>query len=254
MANFIGVIMSCLISVSAIPLVIVITDHDILSQPINMMIIGFGFLASVVMVFYLVLPPKGIKKQLGKEGRGVLYYTCCVFMWASVADFTLQSRQLGIFGFASNNAYFDHGEPYLQTPFGIGVQYWNAVINFILYANIIYKIDNHIDPRFTAIYWAGGILTSQFCVLFGAYTGSYAAYLPPSVAMNVVFVVYPFWVFFHFINKPRAEKIPPTNDSKYRVLDVVLVVSLLIASFFMAIRGLGGFDSPFPLTQHYVTK
>ncbi|XP_002129070.2 transmembrane 6 superfamily member 1-like [Ciona intestinalis] len=253
MANFIGVLASCFISLSGIPLVVFVTNSDVLSQPINLMVIGFTSMATIVVFVYLVVPPNGIKKEEGKEGRGVLYYTCCLFMWASMTDLALQSQRFGLFGLKSGSDYFDHGEPYLDTPFGLGVQGWNGIVNYLLYIHIIYNIDNNKDPRYTAIYWAGGILTSQFCVIVGAYSGSFATYLPPSVAMNIVFVVFPMWVFFHFLNKPRSDKIQPINSTKYRSLDIFLIAGLLVASFFMIIRGLGALDSPFPLTKYYVT-
>jgi len=206
-----GVLTSVTLSLSAIPLVVLVTDSSVLSEPLLMMSIGFGLLAGFAIAFVLLLPPSAIKPSNKLiEGRGVLYYTCCLFMWACIADLTIQARHLQLFSDHQNTQYFSHGEPYLETPLGITAQFWNGIVNYCLYLAIIYKIDNSRDPRNFALYWSGGILTSQFVVLVGALTGSYSHLLQASVWMNVVFVVFPLWVMIKFLIKPRSD----IKDSK----------------------------------------
>lgn len=206
MANLSGLIVTVLISLTAFPLVLVVTASELLTEPFTLMVVGLGTTVAVVIVICVFLPPSGIENSPNVEGRGVIYYTCAVFMWASIADLSIQSAHFGFFmGYKTNTEYFEHGEVYLMSPIGITTQTWNAIVHYVLYIFIIYRIDNNKDPRNVALYWAGSICTSQFVLMLGILTGSYSNQLEWSVWMNVTFVVFPVWVFWKFLVKPRTD-------------------------------------------------
>jgi len=197
-----GVLTSVTLSLSAIPLVVLVTDSSVLSEPLLMMTIGFGLLAGFAIAFVFLLPPSAIKPSNKLiEGRGVLYYTCCLFMWACIADLTIQARHLQLFNDHQNTQYFSHGEPYLETPLWTTAQFWNGVVNYCLYLAIIYKIDNGRDPRNFALYLCGG----EVVILVGALTGSFSYLLQASVWIQVAFVLFPLWVMIKFLIKPRTD-------------------------------------------------
>ncbi|CAK8695649.1 unnamed protein product [Clavelina lepadiformis] len=255
MANFTGVAVSILISLTAFPLVELVTTDSSLSAPLPLMLIGFGLLLLIALTLKFVLPQKCVEEQ-GKdavEQRGFVYYTCCLFMWACTSDLCLQIRNHELFGFRKNTKYFEHGEAYLVTPLGIFAQFWNGIINYILYVIIIYQIDNKKDSRYSCLYWSGGILTSQFVVLVGAFTGSYSNKLEYSVWLNAVFVFLPLWILQHCWVKPRpVAKNFTRENSSFPVLDLFLCTGLVLASVFGLIRGLGALGSQTPLIKYYV--
>ena len=247
--------LSVLISLTSVPLVIFITDHDVFSDPLLLMVVGFSFLAFVGIIIKTLLPPKTNVKSEHSEGRGLLYYTCCVFMWASIADLTLQSRAFHLFGKGSNSRYFEHGEAYLKVPFGITTQFWNAIVHYVLFLKIIYEIDNNQDCRNTTLYWCGSIMTSQFVVLVGTLSGSFSDKLEYSAWMNVIFLALPAWVFYKFLVKPITVK--HLNKSKEissigTLYDAILCMLLLVLSVFALMRGLGALGSRFPVIKWYV--
>nr|CAB3266998.1 transmembrane 6 superfamily member 1-like [Phallusia mammillata] len=232
-----------------------VTTSNVLTEPLTLMSIGLGLTAAILITIAVLVPPSGIKNSKNIEGRGLIYYTCALFMWASMADMSIQTAHFGFFmGLESNTDYFTNGEPYLMTPIGISTQYWNAIVNYVLYLFIIYKIDNNQDPRNFVLYWCGSICTSQFVLMSGILTGSYSDQLEYAVWMNVTFVVFPVWVLWKYLVKPRTDlpvKIAEKHQSGF--LDLILSVGLIAASCLAFVRVLGAMGSKFPVMKYYAT-
>ena len=262
MVNLTGVLTSIIISLTSVPLVLTVNNHDISSQPIYLMMIGFGVLAVIAFLFMSFLRPSERNSAKSLEGRGLFFYTCCVFMWACVADLTMQSCHGKLIS-CGEDTYIMSGEPYLQTPFGITTQLWNAVVNYFLQLLAIYQIDNQLDCRITALYWCGSIITSQFVVLIGTFSGSYSNTLEYTVLMNVIFVGLPVWIFSRFLGKPiihpifmvaGSQKSSKLKESKNKLnfFDTIISFLLLSAMCFNLIRGLGALGSRFPIVAYYI--
>ena len=253
MVNVSGVLVSVLISLTSVPLVLLVSNHDLFSQPIYLMTIGLGLLAVVGVLFMTFLSPSGIKSTKSVEGRGLLYYTCCVFMWGCVADFTIQTCHVNIFS-CGENSYLAHGEPYLQTPFGITTQFWNAIVHYFLQLLVIYQIDNYQDCRVITLYWCGSIITSQFVLLVGGLSGSFSDKLEYAVWLNVIFVGLPVWILCRFLSKPMTKPNLPASKAIFNFYDVSVYILLLCAMFYNLLRGLGALGSKFPLVLSYVDR
>ena len=251
MFNLHGVVTSIIISLTGPPLVLFVSNHDVFSQPIYLMTIGFGYLALIAIFFKKFLSPAGLKPTQLLEGRGLLYYTCCVFMFGGCADVAIQSCHVRLFS-CGNDTYLLHGEPYLQTPFGITTQLWNGIVHYFLQLVIIYQIDNFKDCRITTLYWCGSIITSQFVVLVGALSGSYSDSLEYAVWMNVIFVGLPVWIFYKFLGKPINSFIAESKPTHFDIFDAILVLFLLFAMCFNLMRGLGALGSKIPIVAYYI--
>ena len=252
MYNFKELLASLAISLTSIPLVVFVTDHDVLTQPLIMMTIGFSLLLFITILVVLVIPPTKKDSDTSLEGRGLVYYTCCLFLWAAVSDLAIQSRYLGWFGFESNSKYFNNGELYLSIPFGITTQLWDAFVNSTLYMIIIFQIDNKIDCRSAVMYWCGSIITSQFVVMIGAFSGYYSDKLQYAVWLNVVFIIFPVWVLCKFLFKPISVSNKNLQPLKSTIYDKILSLLLLFLCIFNTIRGLGALGSNFSMIKSYV--
>jgi len=266
MVNLTGVLTSVVISLTGAPLVLMVSNHDVLSQPLYLMIIGFSLLTAIALLFKMFLSPSALKFDKSLEGRGLAYYTYCVFMFGCVADFTLQCCHNKLFTSlftCGENSYLLNGEPYLQTQFGITTQFWNAIVNYFLQLLAIYQIDNHIDCRITTLYWCGSIITSQFVVLVGGLSGSFSNTLEYAVWLNVIFIGLPLLIFCKFLGKPIVQpglitagssKSLSIKESKLNLFEKVLSVLLVCSMCFNLIRGLGALGSRLPFIAYYVNN
>jgi len=206
-----GLLTSMAMSLSAVPLLLRVSQYPVLPEPGVMTTIGFLLLGCIAFTFTMLLPPSALPKSNPlAEGRGILYYSSCLFMWAGVADLTVLSTRKNVFSASGNRKFFSYNQPYYETPHGVVSQIWNGIVHYCLHLAIIYKIDNGQDPRTCVLYWCGSLLTSQLVTLIGALTGSCSRTLEMSMWMNVVFFLFPLWVLFRYLVKPRSDL--PANE------------------------------------------
>ena len=259
MTTFKSVVLAVLCSWTAIPSVLIVTADDVLSQPLVMFVIGFAILAIIAVSMKVLLPSNDLK-QTSKhlEKRGLLYYTCCIFMFGGMADLVIQSCHLEIVDCGTSNmAYFLNGELYLSLPFGVSVQMWNAIVHYTLQAIIIFQIDNGFDCTITTLLWCGSIVTSQFTVLVGSLSGSYSDKLEYACWLNAIFIGMPVWILLRFLNKPLRNSLPKLsskNGTHKGFVDHLLLLSLLFSTLFCTVRALGALGSRMPIITYYVSK
>jgi len=102
-----GAVTSLVINWSAAPIIFLVTNSSVLSEPLLLLVIGFLLIAAYIAVFIFLLPTSAVQPSDELiEGRGFLYYSCCLFMWGSVTSQMLLAGRLQIFGDYQNTKYY----------------------------------------------------------------------------------------------------------------------------------------------------
>ena len=200
MANFSGVITIFLISQSAWALLYATEKVPFITQsPINMLVTGYFFIISLLLLLLKILP-NDANNQTKK--RGLVYYMCCHFAWSCVVDgiSSLDACKYikGFIGY-----YFVHGEPYLATTFGVLTTGWDSIVNYAFYFIIVYCIDNGKNYRNFLLFYLGNMISGMILLLGGVFMGAYAAFYPCTL-LNIPYFVFPVYAFIDVINKPHS--------------------------------------------------
>lgn len=249
-----GTVAAFFISQSSWLLISIVAYSPLLSDPFVMLGAGSVFIPSIAILYYKLLPPV-YKDNRGKtRRRNRLYYMFCVFSWSCTIDMILVLEAAGVItGFM--DYYLRAGEPYLGSPFGIVIDFWDATMHFLLYLMIIYKYDNDQNVRPVGLYWCGSMLTGMFCLLVGAAAGSYGTHTGPAIFLNIPYTVLPVCSLVYFLNMKTGKEKEKQNISTQRsILDVVLFLGLAFSILFGVLRGLAALDSPLPFVQAYVAN
>lgn len=258
MAKYKGVIVSIIVSLCAVPLIKSALSNNVVSQLIPMYILNYSLLLTAGIFIFAALPPSLCRHAC--SNRNEIYYMCCLFMGVCTANATLQAWRFRYFG--PRNAkvplpkagYLKYDEPYITKPFGISTQMYNDFFNYILYAIMIYRIDNGLSYRNIALYWCGGSLTSEFVSTIGSFTGYNSHQLHNTEIRRFLFISSTSWVLIKFlVLKPRRIETTSVN-TRFVKLDRGLIVCLSFYCVFGFIRGLAGLNGHQKMIIYYISR
>ena len=218
-----------LLSLSGIPIAYLVNTASTLHGETGLLISGVVALSTLSLLTYLAIAGKN-------ETNDPLFYVFTLCTFSSVVDFLigLETDHL-ISGFMTN--YLKDGEPYLGTPYGSMICYWDGTGHYLMYIIMLYLISQGRSFREVGLYWAGSIGHSMIVFIPGNIVGKFG--IRPSFLLNVPYMFIPFMSCGRFLKERRAEakiKTPGTSLLS-RPLDLLLVLGLLTSVCVAFLRG-----------------
>lgn len=213
----------------------------------GLFIAGVVCLSAVCLLTYRALKAAGA----GKEGStDWIFYVFTFGTFASAVDLIIGLETDGyIRGFMS--VYLQNGEPYLGTPYGSLISYWDGTAHYAMYLFMLAAITYKWNYREVGLYWAGSIGHSMLVLIPGAILGRYGVRW--SFLLNVPYIFIPFVSAARFLREaPMTKNVTAVDDEQLkktilnsdsksslwrRPIDVVFVISLFISIAVCLIRG-----------------
>ena len=255
--NYKGLYVSVLVSSCAMPCLRIALSHPVVSQYLPMYILIYALLLTCTIFLGFALPPDfNCHKKKKPLKRNEIYYGCCLMMCCCMAGVTFQTWRLKKFGAGRVRhrvEFFAYDEKYVLTPFHLITELWLDVVNYIVYAAIIFMIDNGFSYRNVLLYWSGATLTAELVATLACFTGVHSPSLQYSELMHVVNILAGLWVVFKFvILKPRYIE-GRSHLTQFAFLDKILIFFLIILSVFAAFRGIAALNGNQRFVNIYVT-
>uniref|UniRef100_A0A8D0D2E3 Transmembrane 6 superfamily member 2b n=1 Tax=Sander lucioperca TaxID=283035 RepID=A0A8D0D2E3_SANLU len=156
--------------------------------------------------------------------------------------------------------YQKTGEPYLGTAYGIMMCYWDGIVHFIMYLMMISRITDRKAYRTLGLFWAGSLCANMSVFIAGIVAGKYGSEIHPAFWLNFLFLLMPVWGAITLFIRPKDRPLIGGYNAQHaqsmkliwRPSDLVLVLLLLAAMAFTALRGLAALDSPLEACSIYL--
>lgn len=234
MLNYKGVVCVFVVSVCCIPFTWFLLSHKVMSQLLPMYAVGYGILLTVLSIFFCVMPPQ---KNFWKfEKRGLFYYVCCILACVNVVQLSIQYRRFSKGGVFKLSGFFSTDEFYLKTPFGMSSILWNNGVCYFLYLIMIFSIDNCSNIRNLAVYWSGGMMTSEFVIGVSLLSGPASNKLQYSSVVDVFYICVVIWVLhYYLLINPRTYKYG-RECRPGKTFDSCLAIAFILCSLFTFMR------------------
>lgn len=236
----------CFLSLLAIPMTYITNTAQTLHGELGLFVTGAVCLVSVCCLAKLAF--SSAAKRYGEDGNtDWLLYVFTLGSFASVVDLIIGLETDGyISGFMS--VYLRDGEPYLGTPYGALISYWDGTAHYAMYMFMMIAMAKKRNYRAVGLYWAGSIGHSMLVLVPGAILGKYGVRW--SFLLNVPYIFIPFISAARFLNegkKDRQKKDPNLHASRpsrdgvrtlwSRPFDLSLILFLLASIAFCLLRG-----------------
>lgn len=234
------------IALFAIPFAYIQANVGILEgHPTFVMLFAVGALAAVGFLAYWL-----VFRHLPVDVRRSPYLIFfAIFAFATMLDLLIALSLLGYTDLMS--AYFETGEPYLKSSYGMAVNLWDGTTHLALYAAMSYYLAKSQPHRRLALFWAGSIMGSCITYMLANLVGQYAEHIEPSYALNLPFMIVPIFYAWKVINDDRT---PVALDrAPMAVQDYLLASALLLVAVICAFRMLVVINPEVSLTQSWAT-
>ena len=252
MLNYKGVVCVVTVSLSCLPCTMYFLSHRVMSQLLPMYAVGYGILLTAVALFILIMPPDGNFWKF--ECRGIFYYVCCILACINVVQLSMQFRRFSKPGRFKLSTFFATDEVYLKTPFGMSSILWNNGVCYLIYLVIVFAIDNCSNVRNIALYWCGGMITSEFVIGISLLSGPTSHKLQYSSVVDVFYICVLIWVLNNYlIINPRIV-CPGIECRTSKFFDICLIITFLFSIFFTFIRCMGVLNSSQYHIKYYRMK
>jgi transmembrane 6 superfamily len=255
----IGVIV---ISLLSIPVMAFLRARDEMSDHMNVFYAGVVF-CTIVLPITLVL----VWRTHPHLKHSVFFYMCTLFAFTAIVDLFIAFDLDGItnlIGF-----YMREGEPYLQSPHGLAINYWDGTVHFALYIIQCHQMAANrrrgTPNLLLSLYWAGSILNSLVVFLPGNLIGQFRHEIRASYFLNTPYVLLPIWWLMRSLNAPlpatasrRTRNRGSTRQQLFmqRRFDSLLVLCGVAVAIFHVFRALavGGavFAEPYLAHEPYL--
>ncbi|KAK2154024.1 hypothetical protein LSH36_279g03129 [Paralvinella palmiformis] len=170
--------------------------------------------------------------------------------FSSVADFLIGLETDGLLsGFMTK--YLSDGEPYLQTPHGSMICYWDGIAHYVMYILMLYALSWGRSYREVGLYWAGSIGHSMIVFIPGNVVGKFG--LRTSFLLNIPYMFLPYWSMAKFLRERPTLCVQQkkTRCIWCRPLDLLLVFCLIAAFGVAFVRGFAALDAQDDLFKIY---
>ncbi|XP_038078419.1 transmembrane 6 superfamily member 1-like [Patiria miniata] len=236
-----------LLSLTAIPVTYTLNTVQSFSDDHRAVFaVGCLILPIIVMLAYLI--------SRSAKPKDWFFYMFSLFAWTSVIDLILA---LSADGIIANfiEFYLKEGEPYLNTAYGLMINYWDGSGHYFMYIMMITAIVWNENYREVGLYWVGSIMNSIVVFMPGNVLGKYGTEVRSSYFLNVPYVFLPVYAGYRFLHerKPTKGSVKPSSIFS-RPIDLFFVFYLVAATLLAFIRFMAALDSPFPLAQMYLKE
>lgn len=226
-----------LISLIPFPLCYILNTQQWMQEPVVILVVGVVVLSLIVLVPFLLV--RRMKKP------EFILYVMGLFMFSSIIDLIIALEADGLIPEVMT-FYLKDGEPYLWTPYGTMINYWDGTVHYGICLWMLYAISKGWSYRKVGLFWAGSIINSLLVLVPGSVIGKFGVKV--AILLNLPYLFVPVWIAFRLLKSRQ----PATLDSQCaergssiwkRPLDILFIVYFLYATIVDLLRGsiaLGG--------------
>ena len=228
------------------PIVHFALSHHYWSQKYTMLFLDYFLFAVSFLIFVGLLEPCSDFWNFEKRGS-VFYFSCCMFTCIAVNQFTLNAVRFKWIKVHNRRIdFFYEDEPYIQTPHGICSEMWQCFFTFSSAILMILKMENGSNPRNTALYWCGAILSGEIVTAFGLLFGTHKKRTKYSSFVHYFYLPFTLVVLHHFlVSKSPSSRKRHYFKKSFAMLDIALVVFNAICMLFQFLRFINVIDMLF---------
>lgn len=230
------------IALLAIPFSFIQTHAGVLEgHPNTVAAFGFVSLALVGALAYALvfrhLPPQ--------TRRNPFLILFAIFAFATMLDLLIALSLLGVTDVM--NGYFETGEPYLKSSYGMAANLWDGTAHLAMYVGMSYYLAQARPHRKLALFWTGSIISGSVVYMLANLIGEYAEHIEPSYLINVPFMIVPIFYAWRILEQDDS-KVGATR-APLGVQDYVLALAMLGLAALCAFRMLVVLNPTISLTH-----
>ncbi|XP_045216292.2 transmembrane 6 superfamily member 1-like isoform X2 [Mercenaria mercenaria] len=226
-----------LISLVPLPLCYILNTQQWMQEPVVILVVGVIVLALLVLVPCLM-----VRRMKNPE---FILYVMGLFMFSSMIDLIIALEADGMIPEVMT-FYLKDGEPYLWTPYGTMINYWDGTVHYGLCLWILYAISKRWSYRKVGLFWAGSIINSLLVLVPGSVLGKFG--IKVAILLNLPYLFVPVWIAFRLLKSRQAQSILNEQHDRpvsiwKRPLDLLFLIYFLYAAIVDLLRGfiaLGG--------------
>ncbi|KAL4227830.1 regulation of lipid metabolic process [Mactra antiquata] len=236
-----------LTSLIPFPLTYILNTQQWMLNPNIVLVIGV-----IVLTLLVVLPSYLLR---GTDKPEFILYVMSLFMFASMIDLIIALEADGILS-EFMTFYLKEGEPYLWTPYGTMINYWDGTVHYSLCLWMLYCIYKRKSYRHVGLYWAGSIVNSLLVLVPGSILGKFG--VKWAILLNLPYLFVPVWIAYRLLitRGNMAEKTSVTRSNSHglfrKVLDIIFIVYFLYATIVDLLRGFIALGCQHELLQEYL--
>lgn len=232
-----------ILALLALPFAFVQAKSGILeTNPTLVFLFAVALLASVGTIAYFAT-----FRHLPSEIRRSPYLIFfAIFAFAAMMDLLIGLTLLGYTDVM--RAYFETGEPYLDSNHGMSVNLWDGTAHFALYIAMCYCIAASLNHYRIALFWVGSMIVSCIVYMVGNLIGEYAEHIEPSYLLNLPFMIVP---VFYAWKIAAATNFDLSRSSGGGIQRSVLTLALVLVSAISAYRMLVVLNPEISATQFW---
>lgn len=225
-----------LISLVPLPLCYTLNSLPWMQEPVVIFAVG------VVVLMMLVMVPCFLVRNMKKPE--FILYVMGLFMFSSMIDLIIALEADGLIPEVMT-FYLKEGEPYLWTPYGTMINYWDGIVHYAISLWMLYAISKGKSYRKAGLYWCGSIINSLLVLVPGSVLGKFG--VRPAILLNLPYLFVPVWIAYRLLKSRQLPSLTEKHDRTIsiwkRPLDLFFLVYLLYATIVDLFRGfiaLGG--------------
>lgn len=146
--------------------------------------------------------------------------------------------------------YFLQGEPYLKTPYGTMICYWDGCVHLALVLFILSRTAYNEEYRLACLYWCGSILNSVAVLVPGGIIGKFGPKW--SILLNVPYIVIPLYVLFKVLSSKSAGTRNVSTARPKGPVEILFAVCFVAFMVINGFRALVALDCKADITKTYL--
>lgn len=228
---------SIFISLLAIPTMYLLSTSQTVEESVNVFLYGTIVCFVALPILYYLLILRNLKNY-----KGSFYlFLFTIFSFSCVVDFILALTSDGFINFGL--FYLSNGETYLNTSHGAFINYWDAIVHYILYIYLIYCMVEGINYRYVGLFWFGSIWNSLIVLLIGSTVGQHSTNLQWSYLLNVPYVFVPMIFLKQTLSMRDNHKEIVRNSFSSQVINFIFALLYIPLILFSIFRTMAVLDS-----------
>jgi hypothetical protein len=243
-----------ILSLLAIPMMYTVNSAQTFAGELGLLVAGVISLSVMCVLTYVIL-------LRFHQSSDWLFYVFTLSLFSSVVDIFVGLESDGyVSGFMTN--YLKNGEPYLNTPYGSVICYWDGTVHYALYLVMLTAMCCRWRYRVYGLYWVGSIGHCMLVLLPGAILSKQGVRW--SIILNAPYFLIPVVSAVRFLrerrfeeldSKPKTAVVTTAPRKLYeRPLDAVFIVFLVASIGVALLRGFAVLGSPRLATTWYINN